>query len=267
MARYFEFDGNSIDFPTRADFVERREYFEDFILGGGRDLRAYGLTRITPSLTVEYDVNGLKFLKYAMGTIGTTSPYTVTVASTLPSGDYKVTVDDDHMSIHDAKVDTWEITIEEGNPVKAEFTVIGKTMGTDGASQFTPDFNNMPILPHECTLIIGGSTVTEWTRISLRINNALEAIHKTSSLPVTIRETGLEITGRIRAPEYSSSWASEGGMTLIIGDAGTIKVRQIKFTEIPPRVTGFDLPETEISFSGYPSGTLAAIEAVVNDKW
>ena len=267
MARYFEFSGNSIDFPTRADFVERKEYFEDFVLGGGRDLRAYGLTRITPNLTVAYDVNGLRFLKYALGSeSGTASPYTITVGSTLPTADYKVTVDDDNMSIHDAKVDTWEITIEEGAPVRAEFTVIGKTLGTEAASAFTPDFNNMPILPHECTLKIGGTPNTLWTRISLRINNALEAIHKTSSVPVDIRETGLEITGRIRAPEYSE-WANEGSIDLIIGSAGTIIVRQVKFTEVPPRVTGFDLPETEISFSGYPSGTLAAIKAIVGSKW
>lgn len=266
MARYFEFSGNSIDFPIRADFTERREYFEDFVLGGGRDLRAYGLTRITPNLTVEYDVNGLRFLRYVLGSETGTSPYTITVGSTLPVADYKVTVEGDNMSIHSAKVDTWEITIEEGNPVRAEFTVIGRNIGSQAALPFSPDFNNMPILPHQCTLNINGVINTLWTRISLRINNALEPIFKTSSIPVEIRETGLEITGRIRAPEYTN-WAPEGSIDLIVGRAGTITVRNVKFTEVPPRVTGFDLPETEISFSGYPVGTLAAIFARVGSKW
>ena len=269
MGRYFEFGtGNTFDFPTRADFSKRIEYFDDFVLGGGRDRRAYGLVRITPSLRVAYDVNGLTFLKYVLGHTDTSlSVGTIVPQSTIPSTTYKVTVDDESMSISDAKVDTWEITIEEGNPVRAEFSVIGKGIGTSAASVFNPDFSNMPILPHECTLKVNKSINSLWTRLSVRISNDLSPIFKTSSVPVDIREQGLSITGRLRAPQYSE-WASEGSVDLIIGSLGTIILHQVKFTEVPPSVTGYDLPETEIAFTAYPTASTTAITAIVSgNKW
>uniref|UniRef100_A0A6H1ZJ70 Tail protein n=1 Tax=viral metagenome TaxID=1070528 RepID=A0A6H1ZJ70_9ZZZZ len=256
------------DFPTRADFSKRIEYFEDFILGGGRDKLAYGLTRITPQLTVTYDLNGLKFLQYAMGSLGTTVPVTISVAATLPTITFRVRTDDGTMSIHDAKVDSWQVTIEEGNPVRGEFTVIGRTIGAVPAAPFSPDFANMPITPDAVTLRIGGAVITEWTRLNVGISSAIAPIFSTSSIPIALRETGVNVTGRIRAPKYFA-WASEGSMELAVAALGTIILPNTKFTEVPPRVTGFDLPETEISFKGYPTAAADAIRAVLINtiKW
>ena len=256
------------DFPTRADFSKRIEYFEDFILGGGRDKLAYGLTRITPQLTVTYDLNGLKFLQYVMGSITGTGTLTITTAATLPTVTFRVLTDDGTMSIHDAKVDSWQITVEEGNPVRSEFTVIGKTIGAEAGASFSPDFANMPIVPSQVTLNIAGTPNTLWTRLNIQISNAITPIFGTSSIPTALREAGLSVTGRIRAPKYYQ-WAAEGSIDLIIGGVGTITIGSAKFTELPPRVTGFDLPETEISFKGYPGVSADAIKATATNtlKW
>jgi hypothetical protein len=253
------------DFPTRADFSKRIEYFEDFILGGGRDKLAYGLTRITPQLTVTYDLNGLRFLQYAMGSLaGTVAPFTISVASTVPTITFRVLTDDGTMSIHDAKVDSWQITVEEGNPVRAEFTVIGKTIGAEAGASFSPDFNNMPQTPDKVTLNIGGTPNTLWTRLNVQISNAIATVFGTSSIPTQLRESGLSVTGRIRAPKYYQ-WATEGSMDIVMGTIGTLTIGNCKFTEMPPRVTGFDLPETEISFKGYPGVTSDAVKAVIGN--
>lgn len=267
MARYFEFSGGSIDFPTRADFSKRIEYFNDFVLGGGRDRTVYGVIRITPQITVAYDVNGLKFTQYVLGSISPDSK-TISVASTVPESFYKVSTEEGTMSLHNAKVDTWELTIEEGAPVRAEFTAIGKTIGAEAASAYQPDFDSMALVPSDCTLKINNTVNPNWTRITCRISNALDVIFKTSSIPVNIRETGLEITGVLRAPHYYQ-WANEGSVDIILGNVGTITMPKVRFTEIPPRVTGFDVPETEISYRAYPTSTQDAIKIFLSNtiKW
>ena len=264
MGRYLSFDGNHFNFPLRADFRRRVEYFSDFVLGGTRDKAIYGLVRITPELTVQYDVDGLAFLRYVLGTVSADG-VTVSVATTLPSADYKVTVDDDHLSVLEAKVNTWELTIEEGNPVRAEFTVIGKAYGSDVAETYSPPFCDIPVRPSECTLCVDGSPNTLWNRISVRVNNNLEPLFKGSTLPQDIRERGLEVELTVRAPEFGE-FMSEGSIDITIGDKGTIVLPNVKFTEVPARVEGFDLPESELSFRAYPYCTEAdAIQVILAD--
>jgi len=276
MARYLDMVTDTpetihFDFATRADFSERKEYFSDFVLGGGRDLKAYGLTRITPTLTMTYDVNGLNFLKFVLGhsdyTRDTVNPSTLTPKGTIGTLDVRVTVESENMSIHNGKVNTWEITVEEGNPVRAEVNIIGKSIGTEAANTYNPDFSDMPLMPYEVTISTGGSEL-DFTRFNIRISNALQAIFKTSSIPVEIREAGLDVTGRIRANNFSN-WATEGPWTISFGTIGTIILHQVKFMEIPPRVTGFDLPETEINWTAYPTASTCAITAKIpaNPKW
>ena len=250
MGRYLSFNGNYFNFPIRADFRKRKEYFSDYVLSGGRDKAIYGVIRITPELTAEYDVNGLRFLEYVLGTVSDDGA-TISVESTLPTADYKVTVDSDNMSIHNAKVNTWELRIEEGNPVRAEFSVIGNTIGTEAATQYNVCFSSLPLLPNQCTLFIDGVANTIWNRISVRINNNLEPLFKGSTIPQEIRERGLEVTGAIRANEYSE-FLSEGSIDLVLGTIGTLVMANVKLTEVPARVRGFDLPETEISFQAFP---------------
>ncbi|MEM2261394.1 MAG: phage tail tube protein, partial [Ignisphaera sp.] len=204
------------------------------------------------------------FLYYVLGSISTT---TIAVGSTIPESFYYVTVENENMSLHGAKVDTWELTVEEGSPVRAEFTAIGKNIGTTGASPFTPDFNNPPKMQSDVSVTVGGSTI-EYNRLSLRISNGIEPIYKGSLNPQELRETGLEVTGRIRAPKYSQ-FISEGAMVITISNVGQISMPNVRLTEVPPRVSGFDLPETEISFRAYPTTTEDAIKVTLTNtlKW
>lgn len=263
--RYFQFSGGTIDFVTRVEFSKRVEYYSDFVLGGTRDRTVYGLTRITPQVTVAYNVNGLKFLQYVMGSI---SGSTIMIASTIPFSFYNVSTPEGTVSVSDAKVDTWELTIEEGSPIRAEFTAIARSIGASPASPYTPDFNSPPKMPSDATLTINGVANTLWNRLTVRIDNGIEPLFKTSTLPVELRETGLEVTGRLRAPLFRE-WASEGSVNIIIGGVGTIVMPSVKFTEVPPRVSGFDLPETEISFRAYPTATADAIRVFLTNlaKW
>jgi len=224
MGRYLEFGtvASHFNFALRADFSERREYFRDFVLGGTRDKRIYGLTRITPSVTASYDLDGLKFLEYVLGTLNGT---TIEVASNLPvSGSIAVDVDGEGYQIKNAQVDTWELTVET----------------------------------------LEGATIS-YSRFVLRLNNQIDVIHRSDTLPSSLRPTGLEVSGRIRVPNYATGFGSEGSMQITIANIGTIYIPTVKFTEIPPRVTGFDLPETEVSFEGFPSGNNPAIRVVLAD--
>jgi hypothetical protein len=263
MARYLEIgSGNTIDFPTRAEFAKKIDYYDDFVLGGNRDRRAYGLVKITPTMTLTYDVNGFKFLEAVLGSgTGTIIPGT-----TIPAYDYKVLTERGTKSIHSAKVNSWELTVQEGNPVTAVANINGTSIGASSAAVFVPDFNNMPYLPYQCTLKIGGSANTLWTQLSVKIDNALQSIFKTSSIPVDIREAGLSITGKITAPEFYE-WAAEGSMDIIFPST-TIIIGTAKFTNVPGGVQGYDLPDSAIEFAGYPVGSDPAIKVYNNGtKW
>jgi hypothetical protein len=263
MSRYLEIGtSNTIDFPTRAEFSKKIDYYDDFVLGGNRDRRAYGMVKATPTMTLSYDVNGFKFLEAVLGTSGGT----ITPGSTIPAYDYKVLTERGTKSIHSAKVNSWELTVQEGNPVTAVANINGTTIGSAAASSFTPDFNNMPYLPYQCTLKIGGSANTLWSQLSIKIDNALQSIFKTSSIPVDIREAGLSITGKFTASEFYD-WANEGSMDIIFPST-TIIIGTAKFTSVPQGVKGYDLPDSAIEFSGYPVGSDSAIKVFNSGtKW
>ena len=268
MGRYFKFDANYFNFATRCDVSWRKEYFMDFVFGGERSDRAYGLTRITPQLTAAYDVDGLYFLKNVIGSAGTTLPCTITVADTPQIGTIGCSVDTESAGILNAKVDTWEITVEEGAPVRSEFTAIGRNTTTFGASSYSADFGSNVLMPSDCIVNVGVTPVSV-SLFSMRIGNGLEPIFKTSTLPVTIRATGLEVTGRLRVPSFLDSSVQDNSLSCVYGTIGTIFIGAAKFLEIPPRVTGYELPETEYSWTGFPGAGITALKAVLNNtiKW
>jgi hypothetical protein len=260
MGRYFRFNTNTFNFATRCDVTWRKEYFTEFTFGGARDQRIYGLTRVTPSLTCAYDMDGLKFLQYVLGTISANGA-TISVSdlpeiSTIHAGiDYA----NENAGILNAKIDTWEFTVEEGNIAKAEFNAIGKDTTTIAPTAYTTDFNSSPLMPYNFSVTINTSSI-DFNRLNLRINNGLQAIFKTSTLPVTLRPTGLEIEGRIRVPNYITDAMVDGSLRIVCGTIGTIDLATCKVTEIPVKAQGYDLPETEYSFTAFPLGTTQAIK-------
>lgn len=252
MARALRFDSTMFfNFATRADVLWRKEYFMDFVFGGDRDARAFGLTKITPEITVAYDVDGLRFLNYAIGSLVTG---TVVTSDLIQLSTISCNVDGEIAGIRDAKIDTWEITVEEGNPVKAEFTAIGKDTTVAGPATYSSDFTSPVLMPSSCTIKIGTNTI-DFSLFSMRVNNNIETIFKSGTVPSTLRPGGLEIGGRIRVPNYYYANVTDGSLTAQFGTIGTIVISTAKITEIPPRVTGYDLPETEFAWSGFPGGS------------
>ena len=274
MARYYEIVYGStinLDFPTRAAYSVNKRWFQDFILGGGRDKKAYGLTQITPSLTTAYDVNGINLLQYVLGSAGapsTVSAHTLTALSTIHEIDQRVSVDGEHFELQDAKIDTWEIVVETGEPVKAEFTSVGKSTTGTSASVFDPNFNNMPLVRSDCSLYVNGVENTDFIRFALNINNNIEPIFKTSTTPDTIRLQGLDITGRIRAYKYSE-FVAQGSWDICFGSLGSITLHTVNVLEVPPSVSGYDLPEVELAFTAFPTEETVALTAylVANKPW
>ena len=269
MARYYEIVYGStinLDFPIRAAYSVSKNWFQDFVLGGGRDKKAYGLTQITPSLTTAYDVNGLGLLQYVLGSAAapnTTSAHTLIPLSTIHEIAQRVTVDDEHLELQNAKIDTWEIVVETAAPIRAEFTTTGRGTTGTSASVFTPNYNNMPLVRADCSLFIGGVEDTNFTRLALNINNNLEPIFKTGTFPATIRPQGLDITGRLRANKFSE-FASAGSWDIYFGNVGTITLHTVNVLEVPPSVSGFDLPEVELAFTAFPTANTVALTAVMD---
>lgn len=263
MGRYFKFNGNTFNFATNCDVDIKKEYFKDFVFGGNRDQRIYGLTRVTPSLTCRYDLDGLNFLQYVLGSIATG---TVTVSDLPEIGTISAAIDNEFAGITQAKIDTWKLTVEEANPVRAEFTAMGKNICGTAPTSYTPNFASPPIMPYNVSVTINTTAVT-FSLFELNISNGIDAIFKTSTLPVTLRPTGLEISGKIRFPQYATTIIADGSLRLVLGSAGTIDLATIKVTEIPPKVQGYDLPDVEYSFDAFPAGTTPAIKAYVGSTW
>jgi hypothetical protein len=268
MGRYFRFDGNTFDFATRCDVTERREYFNEFTFGGQRDQRIYGLSKVTPMLTAEYDVNGLYFLRNVLGTLSATIPSTMTIAEVPEIGTISADIDGIYAGITQAKVDTWNFTVEENGPARVEFAAIGKGFAGTAPTAYTADFCSTVVMPYNVGVTVNTSSIG-FTRFNLNVNNALTPIFKNATLPQTIRATGLEVDGKIRVADYKNANIADGSLCVVVSPIGTIYIPTIKVTEIPSRARGFDLPEAEYSFIGFPSCTDQAIKAVLGTtiKW
>jgi len=250
MARYLVFDTNHFDFATRVDTTYRKEYFDDFVFSGARDRRIYGLTKITPSMDVGYDINGLKFLSYVLGNI---SGVTITPSSLNPTymNSISVEVDGETAGMGITCVDTWELTSEEGNPVKAQFTAIGKTTVSPVLTAYNANFCSAVVMPADLILKIGEVSI-EYSRLQLNVNNNVEVIFRNQTLPSSLRAQGLEVSGRIRVPNYMAGGITDNIVSIGNGAIGTIHLGTIKLTELPARASGFDLPETDYAFTVYP---------------
>jgi len=268
MTRYLQFNDNYHEFSTRADVSIRKEYFERFTFGGTRDKKLYALTRIRPEVTVEYQVIGGNFFYYAMGKYSTIPPETnntITVGSTLPLISIKIDVDGDKVAVKDGKIDSMEITFEEGSPAVVEYTVLGKNWDTTtSVTAYTVDWDKAPLTMDKVTITLNDTTV-QASRIAVRIANNLDPRYFADTLPVELRETGLEVTGRIRISEYE---VLNDGTLKIDTEFFTMTLPNIKFTELPPRVTGFDVPEAELAFTAYPAKEKDVLQVVTkNAEW
>jgi len=238
MARYLDLTATAVDtgtininFPTRAEFRIRKEYFEDYILGGGRFDAVRGLTRVRPELTIEYEPAGFRLLQKA-------------IQMTVPQYTARVNVDGTNISVQGALIDSWEITCEEGRAAVVTMGLVGTLQASDAPVQVSPNFNlTVPTIANG-NVTIGGSTVNV-NRWNVRVNNNCQPLYYGSTVPATIQAQNCQITGRLRFLQYQIP--TEG--TIVINTpAGTITLSGVKFEEIPPSARGWEVPETEISF-------------------
>jgi hypothetical protein len=236
MARYLDIVAGSntinINFPTRAEFRIRKEYFEDYVLGGDRFGAVRGLTRFRPEVTLEYEPVGFRLGNYA-------------IQQTMPLFNVRVLVDGNSISVGGAQIDSWEITCEEGRAANVRVTFVGTIQSSDvPPSAPTIDYSKTVPTTANSQVSIGG-TKANVNRWSVRINNNCQPLYYGSTVPATIQLQNCEITGRIRVLDFTAP--SEGTIT-ITTPVGTITLGGVKFEEIPPSARGWEVPETEISF-------------------
>jgi hypothetical protein len=238
MARYLDLVATAgdtgtinINFPIRAEFRVGKEYFEDFILGGGRFDAVRGLTRVRPELTIEYEPVGFRLLQKA-------------VQMTVPQYTARVHVDGTNISIQGALIDTWEITFEEGRAANVRMGLIGTLQASDAPVSVGSDFSLTVPTVTNSQVLVGGSTV-KVNRWSLRINNNCQPLYYGNTVPATVQVQNCEITGRLRFQDFVVP--SEGAVE-IRTPIGTITLSGVRFEEIPPSARGWEVPETEVSF-------------------
>jgi hypothetical protein len=236
MARYLDLveagTGTiNINYPIRAEFRIRKEYFEDFVLGGDRYGAVTGLTRVRPEITIEYEPIGFRLLSKA-------------VQSSVPNYTARVSVDGNNISIQNAPIDTWEITCEEGRAAVVTMGLVGTAQGADVPVQVAPDYTKVVPTIANSTVTVGG-TAAKVNRWNLRINNNCNPLYYGSTVPQTIQVQNCQITGRLRFVEYKIE--TEGDIA-INTPVGNITLSGVKFEEIPPSARGWEVPETEVSF-------------------
>jgi hypothetical protein len=237
MARYLDIVAGTsttitINYPTRAEFRLRKEYFQDFVLGGDRFGSVMGLTRFRPEVTLEYEPIGFRLANYA-------------IQQTMPLFNVRVNIDGNNISVGGAQIDSWEITCEEGRGAVARVTFIGTVQSSDAPSPGTIDYSKTVPTTSNSQVSISGTPLNKVNRWSVRINNNCQPLYYGSTVPATIQPQNCEITGRIRVLEFKAP--SEGNIT-ITTPVGNINLYDVKFEEVPPSARGWEVPETEISF-------------------
>jgi len=229
------------NYPIRGEYSKRKDYFSDFVFGGARDQSVTGLSRERPELTVEYDLCGLR-----VGTIvlGSTIPQ-----DTIPYVKVRINVDGEILSLEGAKVDTWELNWEEGGPARGVIGFVGTITGTDAPTAYNIDYTQPVVVLPDCTITLNGSRIKA-TRYNIRVNNNLLPLYYGNVTPQEVREQGMAIEGRVRFAEWEK--APSDGTIEITHSAFTITLPNIKWTEIPPRARGLEVPETECRFQAFP---------------
>ncbi len=260
---------------------------EEDLIGGSRDWRK--VTWLEEGVVARWTqemVSG-KIFEYILGSTTDTSssPVTYSPASSLPSMSiYRGLYPDENgdtisLGYYGMKVDTAEITIEQGSDVQIELNFAGKGVTLPTASA-KPSLD-MTVVPfsfyHSSIDVIhpnGQFAATMATRLQISVNNNLEARLSAGAQdyrPVEIREGGLQVTGRLTVGgnfgELSSIVLNRQTCTIqvyLIKTEHTIQVtlNNVTFGELPDELSGLDIIEGEFPFSARPSSGNDAIKVI-----
>ena len=257
---------------------------EEELIGGSRDWRKVVWLEEGVVARWVQELVSAKFFEYILGSKdGDTSPVEYTIAATLPSlSIYRGLYPDENGNTFSVgymgmKVDTAELTIEEGSDVRLEVNFAGKggTILTSHLSKPSLDASVVPFAFYHSSIDLihpnGTENLNKLSRLQISVNNNLEAIVSAgaqSYQPTELREGATEVTGRIvvrgHFPLLSSIVLNRVTCTLnvyLIKTQHTIQitVNNITFNEYPDELTGLDIVESELSFSARPTSTTSAI--------
>ena len=260
---------------------------EEDLIGGSRDWRK--VTWLEEGVVARWTqelVSG-KIFEYILGTVSDTdtSPVTYSPASTLPSMSvYRGLYPDEDgntvsLGYYGLKVDTAELTIEQGADVQLEINFAGKGATIPSAlSKPSLDMSLVPFSFYHSSIDVkhpaGQFTAKYATRLQISINNNLEARYGSGAMqyrPIEIREGELEVTGRLTVEGYfgelSSIVLNRQTCTIdvyLIKSGHTIQItlNNVTFGELPDELSGLDVVEGEFPFSARPSSGNDAIKVV-----
>jgi len=256
---------------------------EEDLIAGARDFRSRAwLEEGVVGRWVQQIVSAKIFeflLGNRTGTAGATSPSnsTYSPASTVPSMSiYRGLYPDElgntvSLGYSGMKVDTWELTIEQGADARLEVNFAGKnaTIPTKLA-MISPDMSLEPFTFVHSKITYGGSTITLLGRLIISGNQNLEARYSAGAQTkycVELREGAFEISARFTPYGKLDSFAQDVlgrkestiVCTLAKSDSTIdITLNNIAFGELPDELTGLEpveieLPLTARPISGYDS--------------
>jgi len=268
---------------------------EEDIIGGARDYRK--LVWLEEGVVGRWlqEVVSAKIYEYILGqysTADTVAPfrYTYSPASQVPSMTiYRGLYPDEagntiSLEYYGMKVDTSELTIEQGADLRLEVNFAGKNpavVGTDRAKpsldldleQFSFHHSKIEIIKED------GSTITCTLLVSLSIatNNNLEARYSGGAAtyrPVELKEGLLEVSGRLvmggQFEEIAKQVIGRKDNTITVnlvktGHTIDITLRNVTFGELPDEITGLEPIEMDLPYTCRPkagSDVMTIVETV-----
>ena len=250
---------------------------DENIIAGHRDAKSRTYVHREVAAVMRVQPVSARFFEYCLGSVSTASggslPATITVGTTLPS----ITAErvfrpvpsaessKDKMTLWGLKVDTWELTIEQGEDVILELNFAGFNGTIEDATWNPPevDYSIEPIAYHEVALEWNDVQATGLRRLVISGNNNLEARYSSSgTLSPTyccqeLREGAKEVSGRFVIDRDLATWAeralsrSEGTIECTISSnycTVSITLNNVGLDEYREPIAGLDPMEVEIPF-------------------
>ena len=256
-----------------------------FIISGSRDQKRVAMLQEEPDVKISADLMSFYPFYFALGSISAsaTPPHTIEVNSTIPWISLARTLDPVEsgesalLYIYKAKVDNCEMNLEQGDIGKIDIDLLG-TGATlvAGSADSSPDYTKHAICFYGMDIAIDGSTLPEVSVFSLTVKNNLDRRLSVSTASgyraYTIREGGLEITGKIGVGakalgmlESVLERSTEHTITAVLNKThgtnvtGTITMPCVFFSEYPEKLSGIDPYEIEINYEAMPPSTGTAL--------
>ena len=266
------------NYLLRWDGEVTEHRIEEPVIAGYRDAKSRVFTQREVVATAQAQLTSARFLEYALGSIsltgGSSLPATIEPSnSTLPSLTFQRVFrpvegsEDNALTLWGLKVDSFEITLEQGEDVVVEYSFAGKDGTIETVTYSAPDidYTVVPFAYQDGVLTWGGTTLGHVIRAVITGNNNLEARFAASGTIGTVftcqelREGQLDVSGRFTIDRPLSTYAKavldrgEGTIVLTLTRAGTgtitITLSNVALESYSESVSGLDAIEVEYPFT------------------